>query len=136
MKASTQRTPSLTIPAPTIWASSWLASNVWTRSGAKTLAFGLWVFLYQYRLFEVPWVWWGFVLLFFAEDFAYYCFHRASHEVRFLWAALAILVLAVGIRASRKAWYGNDFGAFHSAARAALAGKDIYKANDSIEERC
>jgi len=27
------------------------------------------------------------VLLFFAEDFTYYWYHRASHEVRFLWAA-------------------------------------------------
>jgi len=43
--------------------------------------------LYERRLFEVgtgPAAW---ALLFFAEDFTYYWWHRASHEVRFLWAA-------------------------------------------------
>lgn len=43
--------------------------------------------LYQHRIFEIgsgPGAW---VLLFFAEDFTYYLWHRASHGVRFLWAA-------------------------------------------------
>lgn len=31
--------------------------------------------------------WWTFVLLFFAEDLVFYVFHRASHEVRLLWAS-------------------------------------------------
>jgi sterol desaturase/sphingolipid hydroxylase (fatty acid hydroxylase superfamily) len=31
-----------------------------------------------------PWTW---VLLFFADDFLYYCYHRAHHEVRVLWAS-------------------------------------------------
>ncbi len=44
--------------------------------------------IYQHRLFTLPTtVWWSWVLLFFAEDFCYYWFHRASHEVRLLWAA-------------------------------------------------
>lgn len=30
--------------------------------------------------------WWAFVLLFFADDFAYYWFHRMNHEVRLFWA--------------------------------------------------
>jgi sterol desaturase/sphingolipid hydroxylase (fatty acid hydroxylase superfamily) len=35
---------------------------------------------------EVPMnVWWAWVLLLFADDFAYYWFHRASHEIRFFW---------------------------------------------------
>ncbi len=29
--------------------------------------------------------WWMWILLLFADDFAYYWFHRASHEVRFFW---------------------------------------------------
>jgi sterol desaturase/sphingolipid hydroxylase (fatty acid hydroxylase superfamily) len=31
--------------------------------------------------------WWAWVLLFFADDFAYYWFHRISHEVRVFWAS-------------------------------------------------
>lgn len=30
-------------------------------------------------------VWWAWVLLLFVDDFAYYWFHRASHEIRFFW---------------------------------------------------
>jgi len=44
-------------------------------------------FLYEHRIFDLgtsAGVW---VLCFFAEDLAYYWFHRGSHEVRFLWAA-------------------------------------------------
>lgn len=53
----------------------------------RTLTLPFFFFLYEVRLFDlgsglVVWV-----ALFFAEDFTYYCFHRASHEVRFLWAA-------------------------------------------------
>jgi sterol desaturase/sphingolipid hydroxylase (fatty acid hydroxylase superfamily) len=31
--------------------------------------------------------WWTWVLLFFADDFLYYCYHRSHHEVRVLWAS-------------------------------------------------
>lgn len=31
--------------------------------------------------------WWTYVLLFFADDFAYYWFHRVHHEVRVFWAS-------------------------------------------------
>lgn len=34
-----------------------------------------------------PGEWWVWVLLFFADDFSYYWFHRASHESRFFWAS-------------------------------------------------
>lgn len=40
-----------------------------------------------FRVFEIGWSWWAFVLLFFAEDLAYYWFHRLSHERRIWWAA-------------------------------------------------
>ncbi len=30
--------------------------------------------------------WWAWGILFFADDFAYYWFHRANHEVRLFWA--------------------------------------------------
>ena len=30
--------------------------------------------------------WWAWLLLFLLDDFTYYWFHRANHEVRILWA--------------------------------------------------
>jgi sterol desaturase/sphingolipid hydroxylase (fatty acid hydroxylase superfamily) len=43
--------------------------------------------VFEHRLFDVPNAWWAFGLLFLGEDLCYYAFHRASHEVRFFWAA-------------------------------------------------
>jgi sterol desaturase/sphingolipid hydroxylase (fatty acid hydroxylase superfamily) len=43
--------------------------------------------LYQFRLFDIPVLWWSWILLLFAEDFCYYWFHRLHHEVRTFWAA-------------------------------------------------
>ena len=48
-------------------------------------AVSLWV--YEYRIFDIGYQWWAFLLVFFAEDFCYYWFHRFSHEHRFWWAA-------------------------------------------------
>ena len=41
----------------------------------------------HFRLFTIPVAWWSFVLLLFADDFAYYWFHRISHECRLFWAS-------------------------------------------------
>jgi len=53
----------------------------------KLLPFAVLAWLYQFRLFDIPVVWWSWILLLFAEDFCYYWFHRLHHEVRTLWAA-------------------------------------------------
>jgi sterol desaturase/sphingolipid hydroxylase (fatty acid hydroxylase superfamily) len=45
----------------------------------------LWV--YQFRLFDIGFVWWAFIACFFLEDLAYYWFHRISHERRWFWAS-------------------------------------------------
>ncbi len=45
----------------------------------------LWV--HEFRLFDIGYQWWAFVLILFAEDFCYYWFHRLSHEHRFWWAS-------------------------------------------------
>ena len=61
--------------------------NVIVSAGARVGQLALYLWIYQHRLFEIgtgPLAW---VLLFFAEDFTYYWWHRASHEVRFMWAA-------------------------------------------------
>jgi len=54
---------------------------------AHAITVGTYFWLYRHRVFTLGAAWWVWVLLFFVEDFTYYCFHRASHEVRFLWAA-------------------------------------------------
>ena len=45
-------------------------------------------YFYQYRLFDISmssaWAWVAIIVL---DDFAYYWFHRISHECRFWWAA-------------------------------------------------
>jgi sterol desaturase/sphingolipid hydroxylase (fatty acid hydroxylase superfamily) len=53
----------------------------------KGMTLGAFFLAYDHRLFELgsgPGAW---LLLFFAEDLVYYVWHRASHEVEFLWAA-------------------------------------------------
>jgi len=43
--------------------------------------------LYRYRIVTLAGHWWAWIVLLFAEDLCYYAFHRAHHEIRFLWAA-------------------------------------------------
>jgi sterol desaturase/sphingolipid hydroxylase (fatty acid hydroxylase superfamily) len=47
----------------------------------------VYTWLWEHRLFEIGTGATAFVLLFVAEDFTYYWWHRVSHEVRLLWAA-------------------------------------------------
>jgi sterol desaturase/sphingolipid hydroxylase (fatty acid hydroxylase superfamily) len=54
------------------------------------LIFALATWLYQFRLVEIPFVWWAFVLCFVLDDFAYYVFHRSAHRVRWFWASHVI----------------------------------------------
>lgn len=53
----------------------------------KALAFGIYTVIYEYRLFEIGWHWWSWVLILFADDVTFYVHHRLSHEIRILWAA-------------------------------------------------
>ncbi|MEH6401724.1 MAG: sterol desaturase family protein [Sneathiella sp.] len=78
-------------------------SNYEARDSAASLSMGLGNFsiglinfglvaaisnwVYQYRLFEMGYHWYAFLLIFFLEDFCYYIFHRWSHEHRIWWAA-------------------------------------------------
>lgn len=61
--------------------------SVFIGAGMKFLALGFYLFLYQFRLFEIGNQWWAWLILFFADDFTFYWHHRLSHEVRILWAA-------------------------------------------------
>lgn len=55
---------------------------------SKGLIYGVLLYIYNhYRIFEIPFTWWAWILVFFADDFSYYWFHRMSHESRFFWAS-------------------------------------------------
>jgi len=48
----------------------------------------LFYYVYEhYAIFNIPNVWWVWVLLILATDFVWYWYHRLGHEINFLWAA-------------------------------------------------
>ena len=54
----------------------------------RLLALAAMVYLHEVSPFRdvVGRQWWAWLLLFFLDDFSYYWFHRANHEVRLFWA--------------------------------------------------
>jgi len=48
---------------------------------------GLWMLMlfWPYRLFDVPFTWWSFLIVFVAYDLIYYWKHRFAHIVRWWW---------------------------------------------------
>ena len=64
------------------------AGNYATNIALAGATVAVFAFIYQFRLFDIsmssPWAWAAIVVL---DDFAYYWFHRFSHECRFWWAA-------------------------------------------------
>jgi sterol desaturase/sphingolipid hydroxylase (fatty acid hydroxylase superfamily) len=90
--------------------------NVIVGFATKAAIFGLFSFLYQFRLFELDYtLWWYWVLLFFADDLSYYWFHRTAHNVNWFWASHVVhhssqhYNLAAALR---QTWTGNATGAF------------------------
>src|SRR5712692_5213034 len=53
----------------------------------KALVFGIFTFVHRFAIFNIGYQWWAWALIFFADDFSYYWFHRISHECRFFWAS-------------------------------------------------
>lgn len=57
-------------------------------AGWKLVTVGAYVAVYELTPLRLsPGDWWTWVILFFADDFLYYCYHRSHHEVRILWAS-------------------------------------------------
>ncbi|MEM8500442.1 MAG: sterol desaturase family protein [Pseudomonadota bacterium] len=66
-----------------------LIGNVLMGAATKAAVFAFSLYLFQFRLLDITsalplWAVW--VLTFFAIDFVFYWYHRASHRVRFMWA--------------------------------------------------
>lgn len=99
------------------WGSLGLGiGNVIVGFGTKAVIFGLFTFLYQFRLFNLnQHLWWYWVLLFFADDLSYYWFHRTAHNVNWFWASHVVhhssqqYNLAAALR---QTWTGNATGSF------------------------
>jgi sterol desaturase/sphingolipid hydroxylase (fatty acid hydroxylase superfamily) len=64
------------------------SGNVIINVGWKVVVVGAYAVIYELTPLRLdPGDWWVWVLLFFADDFSYYWFHRVSHESRFFWAS-------------------------------------------------
>jgi sterol desaturase/sphingolipid hydroxylase (fatty acid hydroxylase superfamily) len=61
--------------------------NVIIGLGAKAMVLGIFTFVHKFAIFKIGYTWWAWVLVFFADDFTYYWFHRTSHECRLFWAS-------------------------------------------------
>ncbi|MEM1128708.1 MAG: sterol desaturase family protein [Bacteroidota bacterium] len=90
--------------------------NVAVNLVAKGVVFALYLGVYQFHLFDIPaTAWWAWVLLFFAEDFSYYWFHRVSHGCRYLWASHVVHHSSQRYNLStalRQTWTGTVSGSF------------------------
>ncbi len=73
-------------------------------------------FGWQHRLLTIPLNhWWDILLLFLAIEFFYYWYHRAAHEVRWLWATHVVhhsakqLNLSAAYRLGWTGWLSGNF---------------------------
>jgi sterol desaturase/sphingolipid hydroxylase (fatty acid hydroxylase superfamily) len=77
-------------PRDTLTSLSLGLGNLLAGTLAGSLLFALAVGMHQYRLIDIGWTWWAFVLCFVLDDLAYYVFHRSAHRVRWFWASHVI----------------------------------------------
>jgi sterol desaturase/sphingolipid hydroxylase (fatty acid hydroxylase superfamily) len=62
--------------------------NVFINMVWKLVVLAVYAGVYTLTPLRIPAdAWWAWVLLFFADDLAYYAYHRGSHRVRLLWAS-------------------------------------------------
>jgi len=62
--------------------------NVLVNLLSKLLVVFVITFLYEnYKITSIPFVWWSWLIILFADDFCYYWAHRIGHESRFFWAS-------------------------------------------------
>lgn len=80
---------------------------------SKAIVLASFFYIYeQFRLYTIPITWWSFVLIFFADDFTYYWYHRVSHECRFFWASHVVHHSSEHYNLStalRQTWSGSFF---------------------------
>jgi sterol desaturase/sphingolipid hydroxylase (fatty acid hydroxylase superfamily) len=87
--------------------------NVLVNLVAKGVQFGILLWLYRFRFFNLGTQWWVWGLLFFADEFSYYWFHRTSHECRLFWASHVVHHSSQKYNLStalRQTWTGSFMG--------------------------
>ena len=80
---------------------------------AKALQFSIFSALHRFAIFHIGYQWWAWLLIFFADDFTYYWFHRVSHESRFFWASHIVHHSSQRYNLStalRQTWTGSFMG--------------------------
>lgn len=89
--------------------------NVVTGLVGKALVFGAYSLVHQWAILKLGYAWWVWIIAIIAEDFTYYWFHRASHQVRFFWASHVVHHSSRYYNLStalRQTWTGNFTGSF------------------------
>lgn len=87
--------------------------NVVVNLAAKVMVFGIYTFIHRFAIFDIGAQWWAWALLFFADDFTYYWYHRTSHECRLFWASHVIHHSSQHYNLStalRQTWTGSFYG--------------------------
>jgi sterol desaturase/sphingolipid hydroxylase (fatty acid hydroxylase superfamily) len=80
---------------------------------AKAVQFSLFDMLHRFAIFHIGRQWWAWVLVFLADDFAYYWYHRISHKSRFFWASHVVHHSSQRYNlttALRQTWTGSFMG--------------------------
>ncbi|WNW02604.1 sterol desaturase family protein [Tenacibaculum sp. HL-MS23] len=78
----------------------------------KGVVFAIFTLLYNYRVFTIPFIWWSWIILLFAEDFVYYWNHRIAHESRLFWASHVVHHSSTKYNLStalRQTWSGSFY---------------------------
>lgn len=91
-----------------------LGSQIAPLFGGAAVVGAAFTFAYQFRVFEIPNVWWAVVLCFVLDDLRYYWWHRISHERRWFWASHVIHHSSQHYNlttALRQTWTGSILGA-------------------------
>ncbi len=102
-----------------------LGSQIAPMFGGAAVATAILFAAYEYRLFEIPNVWWTVALCFMLDDLRYYWFHRISHERRWFWASHVIHHSSQHYNlttALRQTWTGTIMAALIFKAPLALLG--------------
>jgi sterol desaturase/sphingolipid hydroxylase (fatty acid hydroxylase superfamily) len=80
---------------------------------AKVIVVFIIAFLYDnFKITTIPFTWWAWLLILFADDFCYYWAHRIGHESRFFWASHIIHHSSQKYNLStalRQTWTGGFF---------------------------
>ena len=64
--------------------------NVLIGIATKAIAFVAFTAVHRFAIFKIGYQWWAWLLIFVADDFSYYWFHRTSHQCRLFWASHVI----------------------------------------------